>query len=95
MTQAIKIWRNQAKNYQSLNREGKVISYTKVIEAPQEFRGPYWVVLVELKDKTKLVGQWTAVNSPEIGDRVVGVLRRLNLAASGEVIEYGVKWQKQ
>lgn len=90
---AVPIWRNQKNNYQNLNKVGKVVSKTRIIEAPKGFKGPYWVVLVQLPS-TKVVGQWADVAEPKIGMKVVGVLRKIGEAEADEVLEYGVKWKQ-
>jgi len=75
-----------------LGRTGAVISKTRIIEAPLGFKGPYWVVLVKLDRKTRLVGQWVDIIEPKIGMKVTGVLRRSGETGKAEAIEYGVKW---
>ncbi len=87
------VWRHQKTNYQNLGLTGRVVSKTKIIEAPSGFIGPYWVVLVQLKSG-RVVGQWADEAEPKIGMKTIGVLRRLGEPENGEVIEYGVKWKK-
>ena len=100
MKSAIKVWRHQSNNYRFLGQTAKVISKTRIIEAPLGFKGPYWVVLVELTHSTssgqvtKLVGQWSDIGEPKIGMKVTGVLRRIGETGKAEAIEYGVKWKR-
>lgn len=91
MRSAVKIWREKRERYKHLDKVGKVISFTKIHEAPDGFKGQYMVGIVEV-DKGKTVGQ--VVGEVKIGDRVVGVLRKLGDSPKQEVIEYGVKWKK-
>ena len=90
----VPVWRRQKTNYQNLGGVGRVVSKTRIIEAPSGFVGPYWVVLVQLKSG-RVVGQWADEAEPKIGMKTVGVLRRIGEAGPAEVIEYGVKWKKQ
>lgn len=92
MKSAIQIWRHQLNNYRFLGQTGKVVSKTRIIEAPLGFKGPYWVVLVDVAKKTRLVGQWADIGEPKIGMPVIGVLRRIGETGKAEAIEYGVKW---
>lgn len=89
----VAVWRHQKTNYQNLGAIGRVVSKTRIIEAPSGFSGPYWVVLVQL-GKQRVVGQWADEVEPKIGMKTVGVLRRIGESGSAEVIEYGVKWKK-
>ena len=94
MRSAAKIWRGKEKRLKNLGKTGKVVSWTKILESPEGFEDkPYYVVMVEVKDK-KAVGQMVEGREPKVGDKVVGVLRRLGEAKRDEVIEYGVKWKK-
>lgn len=93
MKSAVVVWRHQKTNYQNLGAVGRVVSKTRIIEAPSGFSGPYWVVLVQLKNQ-RVVGQWVDELEPKIGMKVMGVLRRIGEVGPAEVIEYGVKWRK-
>lgn len=94
MKSAIQVWRRQKTNYQNLGKTGVVVSKTRIIEAPMGFSGQYWVVMVELGENTRAVGQWASEAEPKIGMKVVGVLRRIGEEGQAEVVEYGVKWKK-
>lgn len=94
MKSAVATWRNQKNNYQSLGAVGKVVTKTRIIEAPKGFSGPYWVVMVQLKNR-RVVGQWADEVEPKLGMKVIGILRRLGRPDKAGVIEYGVKWKKQ
>jgi len=94
MKSVVKIWRESKERYKNLDKKGKVASWTKIIESPVGWQGQYYVVLVELEDKTRMVGQLVESKKIKIGDRVVGVIRKLGEVEKNEVIEYGVKWKK-
>jgi len=93
MKSPIEIWRRQKINYRYLGASGRVITKTRIIEAPVGFSGPYWVVMVQVKNR-RVVGQWADATEPKIGMKVVGVLRRLGQPGLSGVIEYGVKWKQ-
>lgn len=94
MKSAVKIWRERQARYQCWGKSGKIVSFTKIMEPPHGFgRRWYWVVLVELRRGKRVIGQLTGKKEPEIGGRVVGVVRRLRQARENEVIEYGVKFE--
>ncbi|MBU2052340.1 hypothetical protein KKH13_04015, partial [Patescibacteria group bacterium] len=63
MKSAVVVWRHQKTNYQNLGQVGIVVSKTRIIEAPNGFIGPYWVVLVKLKLGI-VVGQWADQAEP-------------------------------
>ena len=90
----VAIWRRQKENYKNLGSIGRVVSKTRIIEAPSGFVGPYWVVLVQLKSG-RVVGQWADNDEPKLGMKTIGILRRIGESEPAEVIEYGVKWKKQ
>ncbi|MFH2061672.1 MAG: OB-fold domain-containing protein [Candidatus Beckwithbacteria bacterium] len=92
MKSSVKIWREKEERYKYLGEIGRVVSFTKIHEAPKGFKGPYTIVMVEVGEK-RVVGQLVA-DQIKIGQKVVGVLRRLREPNPKEVIEYGVKWKK-
>lgn len=67
------------------------MTVSKVVHPPQE-QTPYWVGIVAF-GKKKVVGQILAEKDPKIGDRVVGVIRRLCVPDETGIIEYGVKFK--
>lgn len=55
---------------------------------------PYFVALIRFDDKKKVLGQMVGESTkPKIGDKVIGVLRRLQKPAKKDVVEYGVKFK--
>lgn len=91
MKSPVAVWRRQKTNYQHLGEVGRVVTKTRIIEAPAGFSGPYWVIIVQMKHQ-RVVGQWADEVEPKIGMQAVGVLRQLGEVGPAEVIEYGVKW---
>ena len=96
MISPVKIWRRQKQIREILGRKGKVIAWTKIYIAPKEFKklSPYFVVLVELENKIKVVGQLVDCQEKDIkvGNEVVAVLRRVKEVEEEDIIPYGVKF---
>jgi len=95
MKSPVKIWREKEERCKYLDRVGRVVSFTKIYEPPNGLKGRCTVVMVKV-NKEKVVGQLVDCknDSLEIGDKVVGVIRRLGESLDQEVIEYGVKWKR-
>ena len=51
MKSAVKIWRESKERYKNLDKRGKVVSWTKIIEPPVGWQGQYYVAIIELLDK--------------------------------------------
>ncbi|MFH0863767.1 MAG: OB-fold domain-containing protein [Candidatus Gottesmanbacteria bacterium] len=97
MISPVKIWRHQKKVASLLGNKGKIISWTliRVPPAGYEQEAPYPVVLVELKDKKRFIGQlvdWQEKNL-KLGQPVVVVYRRIRKPDSESVIPYGIKFK--
>lgn len=86
MSSTVEIWREREARYRYWGRKGRIVSWTKIAA------GGYWVVMVEI-GKERTVGQLVESRGPEIGDRVIGVMRRLRRERENGVIEYGVKFK--
>ncbi len=93
MKSAVKIWREKEERLESLNKLGKVVSWTRILEAPAGFEGVYIVVMVEMRKGKRVVGELIGGKEPEFGGRVKGVLRRIGKRDKAGVIEYGVKFK--
>lgn len=94
MSSPITVWRNHKnlKNY--LNREGRIIVWTKVFVVPEGFQheAPYFVAIVEFADGKKMPLQLVDCNGePKPNQKVITVIRKLGKVKLDEVIEYGVK----
>lgn len=97
MQTAIKVWRKQKKDKLILNKEGIIVSWTRVSIAPPDFESfvPYVVVLVELDSKTRVYGQLVDFEEEDlkIGRQVYSVYRISKNVGQEDVIEYGVKFK--
>jgi uncharacterized OB-fold protein len=92
----LEYWRKKSTDYQYLNENGKIISLTRVNNPPSGFGEKYfWVGVIKLsKQKKRTTGQIVASKKePQIGDQVVGVLRKIGKPGKKEVIQYGVKFK--
>jgi len=97
-TNPIRLWRQQKEKFKYLGELGKIVSVSKVTTTPKELApfAPYWVGVVQLKGGKRLTAPVICLKrSPQSGDRVVGVLRRLRPPDEKGIIEYGVKFQVQ
>lgn len=95
MISPVKIWRRQKKIRQLLGKKGKIISWTKIFVAGSDFKkgAPYYLVLVELEDKKRLIAQLVDFDE-EIelfGKKVKVILRRIREINEEDVIPYGIK----
>lgn len=95
MISPVKVWRRQKKIRQILGKKGKIVSWTKIYVAGIDFKksAPYYVALVELEDKKKIVAQITdAENGVDyFNKKVEVVLRRIREVKDEDVIPYGIK----
>lgn len=96
MSNAIYCWRSSKERYRFLNRQGKILSlteiYTPVGAVKDDF--PYFVALVKFDNGERALGQIVSENFfPKIGNKVIGVLRRLQKPQKKDVVEYGVKFK--
>lgn len=97
MISPVKIWRRQKKIRNLLGKEGKIISWTKIFISGKEFKkqAPYFIVLVELENKEKVVGQLVDFEGEklEIGKKVKTILRKVKEVKEEDIIPYGIKFK--
>lgn len=97
MISPVKIWRHQKEIADLLGKEGRVVSWTMVRVPPAgyEQEAPYPVVLVEIENGQRLVGQlvdWQREDL-KIGQKVKVVYRRIRKPEAEGVIPYGLKFR--
>ena len=95
MISPVKIWRNQKQITSRLGKSGTIIAWTVVRVPPGGFsdQAPYPVVIVELKDHSRIEAQlvdWQPAHL-RMGQRVVTVVRRVMQPNTDGVIPYGIK----
>lgn len=93
MISPAKNWREKEKRYRYLGKRGKLISATRIVEGMGEL--PYFVGMVEMNNGEKVMGKLVGYGEQKLraGERVVGVLRKLDEGGKQGIIEYGVKYQ--
>src|SRR3989344_7475130 len=97
MLSPVKIWRNQKKIRDLLNKQGKIVSFTKVFVPPKGFesQAPYVVVIAELDNGTRVIAQlidWQDINI-KIGKKVITILRKTKDPGKEGIIPYGIKFK--
>lgn len=94
MTSPVQVWRRNQKEYKNLGKRGEILSFSRINHPPQDYQEwqRYWVAVVELADGTRVTAGLTGTSQPQVGDQVMGVLRRIKPVGEKEVIEYGVKF---
>lgn len=96
MVSPVKIWRRQKRIREILGKRGKILTWTKIFVSGSGFKkfAPYFVVLVELENKKKVVGQLVDWEEEEnlFGKKVKAVLRKVREVKEEDVIPYGVKF---
>jgi len=78
-------------------RKGKIYSFTKVFVAPEgyEDQTPYYIAIIELENKVKLLAQLADAKDEEvkIGAKVEKVFRRIIVPNETGLISYGYKFK--
>lgn len=91
------IWRQAKDVSKEVGKVGRIISFTKIFAAPQDFEHqvPYYTGIVKFEDGTTkpleiIDGN---ENTIKIGTKVKAVIRRIGLSEPEELIRYGIKAQ--
>lgn len=95
MINPISYWREKKQHYQYLGKIGKLISFTRINHPPKGFgRLPYYVGIVEFKNKQRKTGQ-LILEAKEIylGAKVKGVIRIIGEPEPEAIINYGIKFK--
>lgn len=97
MISPVKIWRRQKETRGILGKKGKIITWTKIFIAGADFKKyvPYPVVLVELENNQRSIGQLVDYEEKDlsIGRQVTTVLRRVRETDRESIIPYGIKFK--
>lgn len=97
MISPVKIWRRQKEIRKILGKKGKILSWTKIYVASADFKkiAPYPVVMVQLDDGKKAVGQLVDYKDEVLktGMPVISILRKVRRADEEGVIPYGIKFK--
>jgi uncharacterized OB-fold protein len=94
MINPISYWRDKKENLKYLNKTGKIVSFSRIVNPPQGFGlKPYYVAVLEFNGQ-KTTGQLvTEAKQPEVGTLVKGILRILNQPDKKGIVNYGVKFK--
>ncbi len=93
----VKLWRRQKETSSLIGKKGSLLLWT-IIRVPAKSFGqqaPYPVVVVELENGERMVGQlvdWQEKDL-QVGTKVVAVLRRLRTEDKEEIISYNIKFK--
>lgn len=97
MISPVKIWRRQKEIKQVLRKKGRIITWTKLFIVGTDFKkyAPYPVVLVELENKKRVIGQLVDYKEDDlkINQKVEVVLRKVRQPTPESVIPYGIKFK--
>ena len=97
MLSPVKIWRRQKELRTIVGRKGKVITWTKIFVAGENFKkyAPYPVVLVKLENGQKAFGQLVDYEEQDlkINTKVIAVLRKVRDSSDENIIGYGIKFK--
>ena len=97
MISPVKIWRRQKEIRNLLGIKGVILTWTLIYVSGKDFKkyAPYPVVLVELENGKKAVGQLVDYDKKNLkmGERVISILRKVRESNSEDVIPYGLKFK--
>lgn len=95
MRSPVKIWRNQKKITAKVGKIGSIVSWTYIRVPPADFgdQAPYPVVIVQLKDDTRITAQLVDWEPKHLvfGQKVITIVRRIIQPNADGVILYGIK----
>lgn len=95
MISPVKVWRRQKRIRKILGKKGKIISWTKIYVCGSDFKkfAPYYIALVELEDKKRIVASITEAQDEVdyFNKKVEVVLRQIKEVKEEDVIPYGIK----
>ena len=98
MISPVKVWRDKKRIKKYLGKKGKIIAFTKIYSAPEEFKkfSPYFVAIVQLESQERLIAQITDFPEEEevkVGRQVEVVLRKILDTGEKDLILYGLKFK--
>lgn len=95
MINPISYWREQQKEYQYLDKIGRIISFTKINNPPKGFgKRPYYAGIIEFKNQDSRTGQFVLEGKkPKIGGQVKGIIRIIGQSGKNGIINYGIKFK--
>lgn len=97
ITTPIKQWRRQKETASLIGKTGKILHWTMIRVPSKSFtrEAPYPVVIVELEDKTRMIGQLVDWEQNDLVShrKVIAVLRKLPNENPESIISYHIKFK--
>jgi len=97
ITTPVKLWRRQKNIASLIGIEGKILNWTIIRVPARSFanQAPYPVVIIELKNKEKMVGQLVDWEKEDLrkGKKVIAVLRKSLPMDPESIIAYTLKFK--
>lgn len=96
ITTPVKLWRRQKQVSLLIGKTGNLLNWSLIRVPAKGFssEAPYPIVIVEMPDKKKLIGQLVDYEAADLkkGRKVRAVLRKLTPEHSESVISYTIKF---
>ena len=97
ITTPVKLWRRQKNVAELIGITGKILHWTIIRVPAKTFmnEAPYPVVIVELSNKQRMIGQLVDWENADLkkGRKVIAVLRKLFTADPESIIAYTIKFK--
>lgn len=97
ITTPVKLWRRQKNVTSHIGMRGKILLWTIIRVPAKAFlsEAPYPVVIVELENRERIIGQLVDWEEADLkrGRKVVAILRRSFTGDSESVIAYNIKFK--
>ncbi len=97
ITTPVKLWRRQENVGSIIGKIGKILNWTIIRVPAKAFakEAPYPVVIVELEDKEKMIGQLVDWEESDLkkGEKVIAVIRKSYPVDKGSIISYNIKFK--
>jgi uncharacterized OB-fold protein len=95
ITTPVKLWRREKGVASRIGKKGKILHWTIIRVPAKSFHheAPYPVVIVELENKERMIGQLVDWNEGDLvkGRKVITVLRRSFAGDNEGIIAYNIK----
>lgn len=93
----VKLWRRQENVGLIIGKRGKILNWTIIRVPAKAFakEAPYPVVIVELEDKERMIGQLVDWEEKDLkkGKKVIAVLRKSYPVDRESIISYNIKFK--
>ncbi len=97
ITTPVKLWRRQENVGSIIGKIGKILNWTIIRVPAKAFakEAPYPVVIVELEDKEKMIGQLVDWEESDLkkGEKVIAVIRKSYPVDKESIISYNIKFK--